>query len=36
MEISRLKEDVKRLKGDLKSYDKGMETQMAEMTDLVC
>ena len=35
MEISKLNEDVKRLKGELKNRDQGMETLMAEKEDLV-
>ena len=35
VEISKLKEEVKRLKGELKSCDQGIETLIAEMTDLV-
>ena len=35
VEISKLKEEVKRLKGKLKSCDQGIETLIAEMTDLV-
>ena len=35
VEISKLKEEVKRLEGELKSHDQGMETLMAERVDLV-
>ena len=35
MEISKLKEEVKRLEGELRSRDQGMETLMVEMADLV-
>ena len=35
VEISKLKEDVKRLEGELKRRDQGMETLMAERADLI-
>ena len=35
VEISKLKE-VKRLEGELKSPDQGMETLMVERVDLIC
>ena len=35
MEISKLKEEVKRLEGELKSSDQGMEALMAERVDLI-
>ena len=35
VEISKLKEEVKRLKSELRSRDQGMETLMAEKADLV-
>ena len=35
VEISKLKEEFKRLKDKLKSHDQGIETLMAERTDLV-
>ena len=35
VEISKLKEEVKRLEGELKSHDQGMETLMAETVVLV-
>ena len=35
MEISKLKEEVKRKEGELKSCNQGMETLMAEKIDLV-
>ena len=35
MEISKLKEEVKRLEGELKSRDQGMETLMAERVNLI-
>ena len=35
VEISKLKEEVKRLKGELRSHDQGMEALMAERADLV-
>ena len=35
VEISKLKEEVKRLEGELKSCNQGMETLMAERADLV-
>ena len=35
MEISKLKEEVKKLEGKLRNRDQGMETLMAEKADLV-
>ena len=35
MEISKLNEKVKRVEGELKSRDQGMETLMAERADLI-
>ena len=35
VEISKLKEEVKKLEGELKNRDQGMETLMAEMADIV-
>ena len=35
MEISKLKEEVKRLEGELKSPDQGMETLMMERANIV-
>ena len=35
IEISKLKEEVKRLEGELKSRDQGMETLMAERAGIV-
>ena len=35
VEISKLKEEVKRLEGELKNRDQGMETLMAEKANLV-
>ena len=35
MEISKLKEEVKRLESELKGHDQGMKTLMAERADLV-
>ena len=36
VEISKLKEEIKRLEGELKSPDQGMETLMVERVDLIC
>ena len=35
MEISKLKEEVKRVEGELKSHNQGMETLMVERADLI-
>ena len=35
MEISKLKEKVQRLEGELRSHNQGMEALMAERVDLV-
>ena len=35
VEISKLKEEVKRLEGELRSCDQGIEALMAETADLV-
>ena len=35
MEISKLKEKVKRLEGELRNHDQGIEALMAERADFV-